>query len=505
MSASKAKRERQAQYQSGQLDRNEKQNRQKKLRRKHIVITAVVLAVVLVLGTAAAMLGTGFLARRVTALTVDGHSLSGTMFSYFYFDAYQKYAQQNEMLVNEILDPDIPFDKQLYNSETKETWADFFISEAAKIAAQTYRLYDAAMEAGFTLTEADEQELASNRASLDAISTLIPSYKSGDAYLHEVYGRGCTVDGYMEYLRICMIADRYAQNYEDSLTFTAEEIESAYAAAPEDFETVSYKIFYSSVVIGNNEDGTVISDMEQSEANARRMAEESRGDMERFDELCVELSEGNKKDVYSDPSFSLRENVTLSTANKVLLDWLTDPSRQYGDTTYLQADERGYYVGFFIDSNDNNYPLANIRLLYLQAVKNADDSSDPDGMNAVRNSAKALLDSFAAGPQTVEAFTALAEDDAVYSDYVYDNYLPGDVEDSIDAWCYEQDHEPGDYAMVQGEHGYFLVWFDGYGDIYRDYLVDQQLRDAAYSAWREETVAGDDAVVHAMGVFCMSK
>ena len=100
---------------------------------------------------------------------------------------------------------------------------------------------------------------------------------------------------------------------------------------------------------------------------------------------------------------------------------------------------------------------------------------------------------------------ALADEENVTSNYTYDNYLPGDVEECIDAWCYEESHEPGDYAMVEGEHGYFIVWMDSYGDNYRHYLVDEQLRDDAYETWREGIVAGDPAETYSFGLFCMSK
>ncbi|MCI8525892.1 MAG: hypothetical protein HFF17_08215 [Oscillospiraceae bacterium] len=472
-------------------------------RSRWIAVTAVVLVLAL-LAAGITLMATGFLAAHVTAASVAGHELTGAMFSYFYRDAYNTFASQNPMAAQTI-DPTLPFDQQVYNQEQNMTWADYFLDEAAKTAADTLRVYDAAMAAGFTLSETSEQTLESNRTSLESIASLMPSYADGDAYIRASYGRGCDVDSYLEYARIRTIANDFAEQYRADLSYSAETIQATYAANPQDFDTVSYKIFYSSVVVGKNDDGTVQADMDASRANAERMAEECRGDIDRFNEMTVELAAESKKSTYSDPNFSLREDTTVSSANEILRDWLADPARQYGDTVCLQADERGYYVGFFIDYKDNSFPLASLRAIAFRAYASEDNPDDPDGMKAALARGQEAFDTFEAGARTAEAFDALAEGKTSY-DPVYAPYLPGDLDGAVDDWCYDQERSPADYALLRGSTGYYLVWFDGYdGGSYRDHLVDEQLRSADYDAWYESVASGEPARLHATGVLFMSK
>ncbi len=505
MSASKSKRQRQAMYQSGQLDKHAEEKQRRQRRRRHLIITAVVLAVVIAAGTAAALISTGFLASHTTAAVTGSHALTGSMFSYFYYDTYQAFAQQNPTMASQILNPDISFAQQTYSQENHTTWADYFLSEAAVLAAETYRMYDAAVAAGYTLSEEDEQTLESNRASLESIPSLLPTFRSADDYIRATYGRGCTAEGYLEYARLRMTASSFAEQYREDLHYSDEDIQAAYTANPLDYDTVSYKIFYSSVVIGQNEDGTVYSDMELSEANARDMAEQCRGDLDRFNEMTVELAAESKKDTYRDPDFSLRENLTVSSANDKLVDWLTDPDREYGDTTYVQADERGYYVAFFIDYSDNDYRLANFRQISIPATADADNAADPDGMDQARQDAKAILDKFEDGARTGDAFSALAQEQSGASGADSAPCFPGQADDAVEQWCYDEAREPGDYAMLRGDSGYFIVWFDGYGGNYRDYLVEEALRQEDYDAWYEQITAGEPAALRSLGVFFMSK
>lgn len=498
MGASRSKRERRS---APPVD--DSQARRRKHRNRAIAIVAVVLVLGLLI-TGVTLMATGFLAAHTTAATVDGHQLTGAMLSYFYRDAYNTFADENPM-ASQTINATIPFDQQVYNQEENTTWADFFLGEAAKTAADTFRVYDAAQAAGFTLSEESEQNLEGSRATLDAISAMMPTYSDGDAYLRETYGRGCDVESYMEYARIRTVASDYAAKYRADLSYSDETIRATYAANPQDFDTVSYKIFYSSVVIGKNDDGTVKADMDASQANGQRMAEECRGDIDRFNEMTVELAADTKKSTYTDPDFSLREDTTISEANAVLRDWLADPARQYGDTVCLQADERGYYVGFFIDYKDNDFDLATLHAIPFRAYANAENTDDPDGMQAAFTRGQETLAAFEDSDRTAEAFDAIAAEKTSY-DPLYASYLPGDLDKAVDDWCYDEARAHGDYALLRGGAGYYLVWFDDYaGGNYRDHLVDEQLRTADYDAWYESVTAGEPAQLHSTGVLFMSK
>ena len=59
--------------------------------------------------------------------------------------------------------------------------------------------------------------------------------------------------------------------------------------------------------------------------------------------------------------------------------------------------------------------------------------------------------------------------------------------DQINDWLFEEERNVGDIEMFHLENdGFYLVYFEGYGDIYRDYLADTALRNDDYEAFETE-------------------
>lgn len=79
------------------------------------------------------------------------------------------------------------------------------------------------------------------------------------------------------------------------------------------------------------------------------MAEESEGNLDRYLELCNELSDS---DTYTDGTASLRENYSSSSMSDNIKSWITDPVRQEGDTAALEYPDNGYYVLYFVSRSD---------------------------------------------------------------------------------------------------------------------------------------------------------
>ena len=51
------------------------------------------------------------------------------------------------------------------------------------------------------------------------------------------------------------------------------------------------------------------------------------------------------------------------------------------------------------------------------------------------------------------------------------------------AWRLAQQRQTGDTAVVETSTGYSVLFFDSYGSVYRDTLVETSLRNTAYSDW----------------------
>ena len=90
-------------------------------------------------------------------------------------------------------------------------------------------------------------------------------------------------------------------------------------------------------------------------------------------------------------------------------------------------------------------------------------------MNEAKANAEAALAEYESGEQTAEAFTALVQkytsDEAATG--LTENVTPGSGSDEYNAWAF----------------GYSVLFFDSYGSVYRDTLIETSLRNADYTAW----------------------
>src|SRR5699024_1295993 len=104
------------------------------------------------------------------------------------------------------------------------------------------------------------------------------------------------------------------------------------------------------------------------------------------------------------------------------------------------------------------------------------DTTDEEAMATAKEKAQTLLDDFLAGDDVSEdAFAALTEEDTSMTGTLYENLVPGTITDEVDSWCQEEGRTAGDTNIFEGTDGYHVVYFSGYGDVYRDYLVENTM------------------------------
>jgi hypothetical protein len=61
---------------------------------------------------------------------------------------------------------------------------------------------------------------------------------------------------------------------------------------------------------------------------------------------------------------------------------------------------------------------------------------------------------------------------------------------NINDWCFDESRKAGDTGIVESTSGYHIMYFAGNSDVlYRDYLIENDLRDADMNAWYEALVA----------------
>ena len=478
-----------------------------------VVVMVAVLAIAIFVGVRQTITTTGIREKNTVALTVGEHKINSVEMNYFYMDAvnnfYSNYGSYAAMFG---LDLSKPLNEQFVDEEAGLTWADDFMTSAKESAASIYAMADAAEAAGFTLPEADKETLNTNMETLDLYAAMY-GYNDADTYLKAMYGNGASKKTYAAYCEKQALASAYYANYAETLTYEDADLRAAEAENYNAFSSYSFNSYYlaaSRFLTGGTTDAdgnTTYSDEENAAAAAA--AEEAAKALSGSDiktaadlDAAIAALEINKD---TEAVSTENKNVLYSSISSVYREWLTG-NRKTGDVAYFEnvsgESVLGYYVVLFQGSNDNTMALKNVRHILIAPTHNhADGEEHADGetysaeeMAAAKATAEEILVSWQAGEATEESFAALANEKSADGDGttggLYENVYPGQMVTNFNDWCFDSARKTGDTGIVESTYGYHVMYFVGDSALtYRDYQIENQLRNADLETWYTETVA----------------
>ena len=471
----------------------------------------VILALMLVVVVIAVIDNSGIVERNTTAVKVGEEPVSAAEVNMYYIEAINEFYNTNANYLSMYgLDPYTALDQQ--RSADGTSWADYFIALAKEDIQYNYAVYNAALEAGYQLSEADQNSIDTILSELDEVAASL-GYANADKYLESIYGTGANTESYRRVMEVMTIASAYYADYQASLSYTDDQLAATDAESPLTYNHYNYDTFiiYSSSYLEGGtetEDGTIeYSDAENAaalaaaEADAKILVEGVYENADEFNAAVYALP------LYQDgsetPSLLSVDNKSGTEVTSLVRDWVIDPERQPGDMTYIERttgsgddiEVTGYNVLYFKGATDNQFPLVNVRHI-LQSFEGGtvDESTGETTYSTVeianaKNSAQAIYDEWLAGDATEESFAALANEHSTDPGSntvggMYIDVYPEQMVDEFNDWCFDESRQPGDHTIVKTDYGYHIMYFSGYSDTsYRDYLITSELASADMEEW----------------------
>ena len=316
------------------------------------VAILLVLAFVLLI-----FVNSGFMQTHATAVTVGAHKLTPVEFNYFYQDTYYNvYSSYSSYgMWDYVVDTTKPItDQECMLSEDGGTWADYITETAAASALQVYALYDAAMEEGFTL---DEETQANVDATADTLATYAEAYDFDDVdeYLEESYGKGSSVESYMNYVEVQQIAAAYSTAKGESFEYSDDDLRAYYDENSQEYDKVNFRVF---TVTTENDD------TQSAKDTADAMAAELDSTEESFIKAALAYAPEESKEAYEDEDYILRKYTYANTSTDYA-DWLFSAERIPGESAVI-ATETGYAVVMFVERDENAYNTVDVRHILVQ-------------------------------------------------------------------------------------------------------------------------------------------
>lgn len=495
-----------------------------------VAVLAVLLVVAIWVGISQTIANSGVRERNTTALTVGDHKISNAELSYFYISAVNNFYSQYGSYASWIgLDLSKPLNEQILDETTGQTWADDLLDTAKANARAAYAMADAAEAAGFVLPESEIASIENSISTMKLYATLY-GYSDTKAYLKAMYGNGSTEESYREFLELTALADAYYSYYAESLTYDESDLRAVDAENYGAYSSYTYNAYYmaaSKFLEGGTTDengSTTYSDEEKAasvtaaEEAAKALTGEDITSVAGLDAAIAALPFNADTEAAS----TAYTDVLYSTVSTTYAEWLSDESRQEGDKAYFASsttstDEdgnetttiNGYYVVYYTSTNDNTFPLSNVR--HILAAFEGGTTDETTGSTtysdeekaAAKAEAEQLLAEWEAGDATEDSFAELAntksDDGDGTTGGLYENISPqSNYVTNFKDWALE-DHEPGDTGIVETEYGYHVMYYVGdTAYTYRDYLIETQLRSADLTEWYNTTV---DAMTSTDGSF----
>lgn len=526
MSASDKKKLRKEQASAFLTEKQQQEQKEAKKLKIYTIgfITAMVLVVCITLGVLGvrAVNQSGIIQKNTIAATIGDRQLNSVELSYYYTDAindfysqwYQQYNTSTDTYLQMMgLDTTKPLNTQIFDEESGQTWAEYFVDAAITNAKNDFALYDMAKEEGFTLPEEEQTTLDNSLSSLETYAMLY-GYSNVKQYLATMYGYGSDAESYGEYSERSAIATAYYNAHQDSLTYDDTAIREYEKDKVSNYNSYTYSYSYLSYTDfreGGTKDengNTTYSDEENEAARAAlKVAADELATATSVDDLKAKVETIQVNDS-SELAVNKEETILHSTVNAPLAEWLAAEDRKEGDiaaiaNTSTSKDEEGnettvtngYYVAIFHSKTDNSDKMSNVRHLLVQFEGGTEDETTGETVYseaekaAAKTEADEFLKQWQEGEKTEESFIELVKknsDDTTAEDGgLFENIHPdSEYVANFLNWSISADRKAGDAEVIETEYGYHVMYYVGDTELsYRDYMITNEMRTNDQEEW----------------------
>lgn len=463
-----------------------------KKRNRVISIVIIILAVLLI--AVGLVFFFGVPQQLNTVMTINGEKISEAEFTYYYKSAYNYTVQMNSYLSQYGISSDSSFDStkapsaQEYNGTTElearedgqpNTWQDYFVQQAIDELRQQIAICQKATEEGITLDETDQADI---EAQLTEIETSANENDfSLDAYLRAVYGRGVGEKILREVFERNALVTKYQEAKTEELgnQMTAEEVQAAYDADKDAYDTADIRVRVFSTATSSTDDEAAA---EQALTDAQDKANqilEAATDEAGFIQAVKDTAAEDEAEDYADDNATLMRSVTKSTVSSQVssdvADWAFATERQAGDKTVITGDNAVYVVYVVTPRHLSTDGTRTVRHILINYEEDADDASK----QATKDEAQKILDEFNNGDKTEAAFAELAvaksEDSGSSSNGgLYEDIYRGQMVIPFEDWCFDPARQAGDTGLVESSYGVHVMYFVSADDTP---YYEQQIRD----------------------------
>lgn len=480
-------------------ERGEKRRQDEQKDRLTMAVYTVVAVVVLAAAVALMFWRSGVLQRGMTALDLNGTKYTAADLQFVYNNLYSNYANQY------YFDPSTSVKKQVYNSESGQSWYDFLVEETINALTEQASLAAMAASEGYTLSADAQAQMNSTISQLNT-SWISGGYSSRDAFIQANMGPYMSYDRLVELLNQQYLASDYAAAKLDAITHSDADYEACYAENADELDTIVYTQFtFQALVPTTDEQGNTL---EMTDAEKSAKLEELKQEQKSLaEELKAKLEAGTDaaalEEEYSDKLYnsSISRHTTGSNAQySTYGDWLLDSARKSGDITLSENDTGSafyYYVALYEDRMRDEEPTHNVRHLLVRAgAANSTETPTQEQYDEAEEKANSLLEEWKSGEANEETFSSLvttkSDDTGSRSSggLISNITSTSSYVEAFRNWAIDPVRKEGDTGLVKTEYGWHIMYYVSTNDPIWRQSVTSKLNDQDYEQLTADAVQG---------------
>ena len=491
-----------------ELERKRQREEEAKAERRSMLLYGVIGTVVAVLAVAVLLLNSGLLQRNVAAVTVNGTKFTAADMQYYYNMEYMNEVSNSQTYAMYGLTYDFDYTvdpaKQVYDEATGQTWDEYFVEKAKDSATYLVALRDAAVKAGHTMTENGKNTMDGILSNLD--TAWIGSYNSRDSFLRANYGTYMTYDRFLELLEMEVLASDYVTAVAEGLTYDEADYQAYYAENADTMDTYTISRYVVQATTPDVSEGQEMTDEEKAAALEEAAVEKKAV----AEEILAKLKAGEDPAALGEEYADQLLNYNISTeysgdsmASNSYGEWAMESGRKVGDTIiteYTNSIVHNYYVVRFEGRELDKTNTADVRHMLIAAAASGEEPTEEQYAEA-----KAKAEEILAGwDGTEEGFAALVQANSADSSSASEGGLmtavsktSGYIQEFTD-WSLDPARKTGDTGIIQNTgssiKGWHVMYYVGKNAPIWELTADSALRQAEYTAWESEMVAGYEAV-----------
>lgn len=500
MSASREKKQRQGVAPS---DKNAKARSEQAAYKRKVRTYTAIGVVVVILVAALLTWNSGFFQSRATAATIGDHKLTVSELSYYYNGIRSVYANY------QIIDTTKSDSEQMYNEDEGTTYRDYFLDSALTQAQTVQARYDAALEAGYTLDDIQEDLDAEIQAVKDTAASGLYSYS---AYVQNMYGRYMSTGTFEDLVARKLLATKYYNDVmeETSDGFTDEDLDSYYQEHKDDVDTFKYSYLYfkAADVEDTDAEGNTLSNdeitklKEEAMADAKAKADEALAAYQNGSTVAQVINEYSPDDSKTDNTV-----VGTSTISSIYKDELL--KLEQNEAAVVENADTGYYLIVNQARYQDTATPATIRDILIKAETTTDEDGNTvvptqEAWDAAKAKADEVMAKWEESDKTPEAFGKLAEEYSASSNAsnggLTTGVTSGSLGDDRDSWLFDEERTAGDITTIQHQDnpdsstaywGYHITYFQEWEEESWKQTARSALTSEAMTDWSEKLLEGD--------------